>query len=994
MPLPSSLAAPGSSRRTFLSTQRIPLIRFFFTNPYFLLIHQSPTKTYTPCLHLPHPRCLTTGNSSTRPILGSSVSDRILLDRTLSQYRPSKTSIRFHSDSASEPSAISSHVSRSPFRKWLEHPPQKVISRRRFKRERKSRPELVVESIRFNVQNGGEPRISYENLRNSEGILGQLSRDEGELHGLVGEDWAGNDLEETGKRIQPLPAPLDIDWTRESVSLYSVLGRYLKAAAPDSPQHQFGLQELDLLASHGFTEHDVKLWAASVTEHNPRIATATLHESQSLPPYFLLLILLRRKHISAVALGSLMRLLAGKLQMDPIEWSPLKAFLVRLIRHARRVWPETLPWIASTFRTEATRIQGEMDSKENTRDKFTTELTQFCNTLISLISVPLSIHPIALSKYQEVAQFEILAFMAQTVPTVTVTRSGFRGVVRVQLARPKTAEEREWAMLKRPAWPPWKHDRTAMDEDKGFEFGASRAMQIMFRMFEAGYTTDAWTDLAQIFAGWDTDLSPTIQTRTLLPHTSKSLNAAHTLKSSLWGARIRTTRTLREAWAAFLAFEASESPANPEVYHAMFEKLYAADHPESSEDSLSSQHLLPGDMKEVLPDPHSPLGLIHIAEPIPSFEQLYRRMCKHGVIPRGRFLAFLIQSPLQFETIQELLDSSTAAFEGGLETLVNGSVLYKRSSKFHDLPGYLIHAFIRFLCRFGVRRDVPSLAPISPSMAEHKVRFSTDREYLLDYAHALLIRRRPLYRPAWTAYMHHLIYDRWKLPIKLAGSTRERREIRILSQYHTMSDLLTKMHSTGVEVDEEQVRFFGIVLRAAGDIASQGAYNPKLVHDITQKGSRQLRKLFHNLIAGGLALETHAPHVLPIEPTPPLVPRAALLHVYVRALGAVRDYEGLYSFSTWAVSHAAQISAAMEAHVSPSNSLERLWRRTLVALRCALEGRLSGGQHNAPASTELIVLTKAQIDSIEDWGGWPSDEEVEEYVQVHQGEWKRWGYGQ
>jgi hypothetical protein len=41
----------------------------------------------------------------------------------------------------------------------------------------------------------------------------------------------------------------------------------------------------------------------------------------------------------------------------------------------------------------------------------------------------------------------------------------------------------------------------------------------------------------------------------------------------IWASRIRSTRTVEEAWACFLANEDEKLPPSQDVYYAMFEKL-------------------------------------------------------------------------------------------------------------------------------------------------------------------------------------------------------------------------------------------------------------------------------------------------------------------------------------------------------------------------------------------------------------------------------------
>lgn len=58
--------------------------------------------------------------------------------------------------------------------------------------------------------------------------------------------------------------------------------------------------------------------------------------------------------------------------------------------------------------------------------------------------------------------------------------------------------------------------------------------------------------------------------------------------------------------------------------------------------------------------------------------------------------------------------------------------------------------------------------------------------------------------------------------------------------------------------------------------------------------------------------------------------------------------------------------------------------RTLVALRAATGGWLEEGLDTRPtAPKEIKQLIQAQIDSVQEWGGWPSNKDVSLYIEGH-----------
>ena len=791
---------------------------------------------------------------------------------------------------------------------------------------------------------------------------------------------------------QPVAAsytPVDSTQHTLPVSLYTILARYLQHSTAPSPTDtfEFTKQELDLLHAKGFTSESPGKWAAALVTPSSTVAATIFEPGQEVPPFFLLLLFLRRKHMQASALHILMRHIDSRLDVDPVNWQTLKLLTIRLLRHARVLRHESIPWIASMFAAQTARIHGDGDGDdaESMSSRTLSDMTHFCNSLLALISLPASKNPILASRYQESAQFHILQFMANRTPPITVTRPGFRSVMRTQLAHAKTEQERDWAELKGPSWPPWKEDRTAMDEGKSYEFGASRASKILHRMFEAGYSGGPWEDVAAVYAGWDTDLSPTIQTRTLLHRLLIRLRNKLFLNKMLWAGRIRTTRTRREAWACFLAHERAGAPTHDEIYLAMFEKLHhkeavrlseADSHLESQvspeeSDMLEqpSSTLLPGDMKEVLPNPASPLHLVHLSEPVPTYEQLYHRMLTKGLRPSHRLLAFLLETHPDFDAVMKLMDTADADVDGGIGCLAEGA---HDENSVRKVPGYLLTAFIRFLCRFGRFTETPLENPCLLPPEEHTYQFKVNKNYLLEYAHALLLHYTPAYPPAWNVFVEKLVHTNFDVV-----NATDQRQI----QYRIAMNILDSINNIGLDIDGELFRHICAVTRYAAQAAHRRSSSTTKTDSILITGARRLRVLFHSLVGAQSSIKQAQASLQPID-IPPHVPSPAELHAYVRTLGLLRDYEGLYSFSTWLVQHHEGVVARATAQHGGS----RMLFRTLVALRAALTGWLEEGNDVRPAApAELRQLVKAQINSVEAFGGWPSKKYVGIYLERHWG---------
>ncbi|CAO2656347.1 Nn.00g051500.m01.CDS01 [Neocucurbitaria sp. VM-36] len=834
-------------------------------------------------------------------------------------------------------------------------------SRQTRKAMRQSRPARVLASIQssakelYMIAPPGKVDLSYNSPRR-------------------------NSAERKGRRTsKAVLSSEDSALLPEPVSLYSILARYLAhhtAPPPAESVFQYTDWELDLLYSKGHSPDSVQKWASCMLDQRSAIAAEVFKPGLEVPPLFLLLLYLRRKHIRVFALGMIMRHIDYRKRIDPISWIDLKLLVMRLLRHARELWPESMPWIASLFATEAARLHGDEDGSKILSPQLRSDVTHFCNTFLALLSLPAHKHPVISAMHQEKAQFQVLQYMASHSPAIVVTKLGFRSVTKNQLAHAKTTQEREWAELKGPSWPPWKENRTAMDEDKGYEFGASRASKILHRMYEAGYGGHLWEEMAEIYAGWDTDYSPTIQTRTSLPRFSTQYSDMKHLRSLLWAGRVRTTRTRREAWACFLAHEMTGSDAHQEIYLAMFEKLYyptMARTPErvspldtDEEFEQPTADMLPGDMKEVLADPTSPLHYVFLNEPVPTYKQLYHRMHTKGMRPSNRLLAFLLETCPDFDMALDILSTTKDGFDSGISRLVAGK--HDSDSLIQAMPGYLFTAFIRFLCRFGRFHQPPTRKPSFVAPIQHASRLKLDRQYLLEYAHALLVHYKPKYRPVWTTYMDKMVQQKGS---ELAGNS---------ARYHIVCELIEDMEKVDLDIDDELFRLACTATLYAVQSANQGSTSMEDTRQILSTGSSRLRTLFHSLV--GANADMHSLHSTQDKPPaiPPHVPGPAELHAYVRALGILRDYEGLYSFSTWLTKHHAEVTARAEARHSGS----RLLFRTLVALRIAVdEGLAAAADQGQGGLAEIAQLIKAQIESVEGWGGWPAQEYVDMYVKGH-----------
>ncbi|MCJ1425773.1 hypothetical protein MMC29_003673 [Sticta canariensis] len=328
-----------------------------------------------------------------------------------------------------------------------------------------------------------------------------------------------------------------------------------KAGTTTSFLRVFNDENLAWLSGKGYDIRDLTIWdwiltAESAEQAAIRLTALSQHRHSNITagnpiPTFVLLFLLRRQDFSSRSLRLLLehawdrlshqRSLrgdaegsAGSLQNKGngvanqffySEMSEPTIFLmvVRFLRQARIVWPAAMVSISAMMTKYITGTSIQSDSSPGVfTEQTSARLTFQYNKMLSLLALPSSLNPFTSAIHHQRAQFCVLKRMREFQPALIVTREGCRGVVSVQLALKKTPREREWARRKALSWPPWKEERLGIDSDIGVEHGISRAGEALLREREAGYAARPWEDAARLLTGWDTDYSPTIQTRALI----------------------------------------------------------------------------------------------------------------------------------------------------------------------------------------------------------------------------------------------------------------------------------------------------------------------------------------------------------------------------------------------------------------------------------------------------------------------------------------------
>ncbi|KAJ5648208.1 hypothetical protein N7490_004580 [Penicillium lividum] len=710
-------------------------------------------------------------------------------------------------------------------------------------------------------------------------------------------------------------------------------------------------------------------------------------------------------------------------RLPKVDVTTCAMLTVRLIRHARQVWPEAFPVIARQFSRFLTRSNlNEAGKSTSDRAKIHRFKTQKYNECLWEFSLPTKTHPFRSAFIQQQAQFELLRAMASNKPVLPVTRTGYRAVVAVQLAHKKTTAERQSADLKAPSWPPWKEERLGMDAQRGNEGLHSRAMNVLSQMKEAGYSPQLWEEMSAILAGWDSDGSPTVQTRALASRRPLSLKISLDRNRELvWAARIRATRTVREAWACFLSYQDQGLPLKAVIYAAMAEKLIFRHKAANSHFDLTS-HALPGDGREVYPEPASARDIIYVRTEPPTLDDFLDGMISQGFRPSGKLLSLLLQSAPSFSSGLAYLQCSNLTEDQiiALCTVWHQPSEYQAHRKVLEaLPDFVFGSFIQFLCRHS-RTTVATYArdvfmadrlperivedqynePLADLSEYQEPEWQTGHPMALWHAIQLVKLRQPPCRWAW----HNLLSTFSRDPIQGFHRAYDKWLVRILA-WHGMLQVLNWMRARKIELGPKDFQPLCVSFYKAVDAGIQQPSKAekafKLYQTATKAPEVEGRDEFDTLIEDGLLLlKTHFDQLVlpsartsgvaeksifgmynksespPEMPTVLHVPSYATLHSFVRAMGIVGDDDGLLHLLRWMSQSAELLNELAEERLNG----ERMMRQTLVAIRLYLEKLHPQSVNGDRIASDCKVQEAYDIVSRTLGWEWPSNAEIEEYL--------------
>lgn len=851
-----------------------------------------------------------------------------------------------------------------------------------------------------------------------------------------------------------------------SISLQGILAKYIRDEKGErdpirarwEPTYTPTASETKFLNSIGYTSQDVDAWsdlvlATDTTEAAAHLADRMIRKRDE--PLFVLLHFLGREFMSAHALRTAIRyisvLLERREERDRRENPTLFVVVIRLIRHAREVWPQSLGSIVAVYLNHLQ--QQDQNPKIKSPGQEQLQLATFAlNKIMSLVSLSTAVMPFKDNVHQEMAIIPVLQYMDAHNPPLQITRSGYRAVIRIQLAQKKTPDEQQWSELKALSWPPWKVDRTAMDASIGLEYGISRARATLISMRSAGYAPLAWEKAAELYSGWDPDGTPTVQRRVMLGTgrsdreviasvdeapadlrqvlSGTSSSKGRSYNSAYWTARVDSTRTLQEAWACFLAWEDAKLPQDQNVYLTILQKLQEEAN-NRRDDSQTGQNpswdLLPGDTPRLSPLPPSTHLYTYTRTAPPKPEDFYQKLRDQGVQFTGHCLAFLLRTSSLQTGLARMKDSLSQYPE------LEGVLTMDPNHDLNNLPSVIFTAAIQLLARSGGyflhdrEWNHPDSflkqleLPISSESDQHLDAFYQNQNSVIMRAIELLRRRPNCPRHAWVAVFVGLTRESNFPGLGQAlgdmsvlidpDPPEEVRHLGALLAYGTTRRLVGMYRENFSDLDSMAFYRLCLVTEAMARsvwevdlLRDEHGGQARRVKDLVRKwdydgrfvtsglAGKELRDEFKSLV-GNVEDDDAEVVLLGGAKLPRLlfIPNPAMLHVYIRALGWLGDFEGLREAVRWMREFREEVGERKErdrlggdmfrrAIVALRVFLERTWRieRAIDRGEGVLDTRLG-----TPADGDLVDEIRDVVESVEEWEGWATDEEVKAYADDH-----------
>ena len=666
-------------------------------------------------------------------------------------------------------------------------------------------------------------------------------------------------------------------------------------------------------------------------------------------------------------------------------------YLLMLIKFAMYSVPFLLPSLATMLCKEVRVPRTWSRIREDGLNfRASVSFAKLFNRAIVMMS-KVSGEPFVNVPYQERAQFIIIRHMNTFQPPLTIGLEAYRAIISVQLRHRKTIKERLWTELKSRGWPPFREDKLGIDARKKDEdYSISRAQHGIRNLKEAGYASTDWEDSASILSGWDVNRIPTIQTRRVfLDRAIIKENAEIRIEHpSLWESRILATRTIEEAWAAFLNYVEEDLPPNSNVYLAMFEKIIHEQlrlRRATASGNGNASTAVAGDMPRTYPSSPNPRDQTYTPSPPPTFIDFYHRYRTYFPVLATQALCLLLPHADSLAQAYEFVNASN--LEKAQKDILLRQALPDDSRKV-PIESRILVAYIDMLSQFA-SLGLPNNKQMSA----------------LSHAIYLVVTQSPMARGPWRSLL--------KAIDKEIGEAQ--RGFFWLQHWHIILGILQRMEKARAHNNSDSFyiicSIFSRLVRLASHTSTRNGHHHAATSldsepDIKARTGRLLKGMFKRMVTLDLRatfghkdtelsfLPLNKPEKTGLDESvqfrianllPQLLytPNPATIHLLARLLGVIEDKQAVLELLRWMSMYHREI----EAKATELANGTRQFRKVLIAVRIIMESQ-SVPFISPPDVTLLVDLdsdrakdAKAIVEDVDVWGGWPTDKEVDEYMQ-------------
>ncbi|RKF73667.1 hypothetical protein GcM1_243124 [Golovinomyces cichoracearum] len=626
----------------------------------------------------------------------------------------------------------------------------------------------------------------------------------------------------------------------------------------------------------------------------------------------------------------------------------------KLLTHSRRIWPSSMVNIAQMTSSFAISYAARKNPGLKSIDAFMSrQLCDLINTLMVDFSFHSEAEPYLLIVHNWNSQKELLKLASKFKPVLVLSQASYRAIIQVFAAHKKTEVQRKSIMKRSRSWPPWCVSQHGMDTEGLISEEQTQVVMAVARLKEAGYGGDWFEEALRIIGGQEFDGTPTIQSRKILSQPRDTCSDDSEMEPNLWAARITATRDVHEAWSAFLQFKKNGGRPNQEMYLAMFEKLTFNIIREHRKRDYSE--VVPGDGLEVLAVPdnnYSDYYKRHL-EP-PSIEDLYSDMLRSGLRPEKRCLSFLVRNSRTPDDGLRYLRASGLSMNALRSLGAFGRPSDPNVLK--EIPLKIFSDYIYLICRF-----VPRLVQIDLTEQEHsgipewtilhlkkKSHFGTKLDEPLHLAAYLLNTRRPNILPPWYSFFRALTRENSIISWEYAGHAKN----DILA-WKVLRSSLDDFSRCGLHLN---TRGFSIICHGFDKYIRAFFQSGDEDQNHIEEACLFIKNEFKKLSENSCELY-HLPKLYQSI-------RGVHLHVYMRCLALVKDYDEIISTLEWMARNSKYLKDILDQE-SPDSRLK--FRRIFIVIAISCQG------------TSFELSARRLIASVDAWGGWPTDEEIDEY---------------